>query len=90
MYLVAALKRMPNLRILDLNNTNLGDAGVQALAQVECPSLEQIDLANTELGPDAIEVFTFASTRWPKLRILNLYNNPNNPVFFFRLFEVQF
>ena len=76
LYLVAALKRMPNLRILDLNNTNLGDAGVQALAQVECPSLEEINLADNDLGPDAVNAIADASTNWPQLRSLNLDGNP--------------
>ena len=76
LYLVAALKRMPNLRVLDLNNTNLGDAGMQALAQVECPSLEQIKLAWNGLGAGAVDAIANASMKWPKLRVLKLSENP--------------
>ena len=74
--LAAAMARMPRLRKLDLRSASLGDAGVQALAQVECPSLEDICLGGNGLGPDAVTAIANASAHWPKLRVLNLSDHP--------------
>ena len=63
MDLAASVARMSKLRLLDSRRTNLGDAGVQALAQVECPSLEQINLANNGLGLDAVNAIAEASSK---------------------------
>ena len=76
MDLAAAMARMPKLRELNLQRTKLGDGGVQALAQVECPSLEDIDLGENGLGPAAVTAIADASNTWPKLRVLNLCGNP--------------
>ena len=76
MDLAAAMARMPKLRELNLQRTKLGDGGVQALAQVECPSLEDIDLGENGLGPAAVTAIADASNKWPKLRVLNLCGNP--------------
>ena len=60
-----------------MRSANLGDAGVQVLAQVECPSLESFVVIRDGLGPDSIDAIANASITWPNLRVLALADNPS-------------
>ena len=48
--LAEAVARMPRLRVLNLTGIQIGDAGVQALAQLKCPSLEDLSLGKKNPG----------------------------------------
>jgi uncharacterized protein (TIGR02996 family) len=54
---------LENLRVLNLNNNRLGDAGVKALASCRLPHLHTLLLANNRQGPAADKVLAEAPFR---------------------------
>ncbi|HEU0120811.1 MAG TPA: hypothetical protein VFQ91_09825 [Bryobacteraceae bacterium] len=65
---VVALARMPGLRTLDLEATDLGDSALPALAAI--PTLEELSLNSTQVSDAGLA----ALARLPRLRRLRLNN----------------
>lgn len=79
-HLAHTLKQAHAIRALSLSVNNVGDDGAEALGLLcgsgALPELEVVNLGNCVIGPSGVDHLARGLQQCPKLRLLNLSNNP--------------